>query len=59
MDIVAWSIRPLNLELLRQAKELGYKIHAVFVLTSDPSINVRRVQARVKSGGHDNGDNVV
>ena len=42
-----------NLELLRQAKELGYKIHAVFVLTSDPSINVRRVQARVKSGGHD------
>ncbi|MBO7662149.1 MAG: zeta toxin family protein [Clostridia bacterium] len=42
-----------NLELLRQAKEQGYRIHAVFVLTSSPSINVRRVQSRVKAGGHD------
>ncbi len=42
-----------NLELLRQAKEQGYEIHAVFVLTSDPGINVERVKSRVKAGGHD------
>lgn len=42
-----------NLELLRQAKEQGYEIHAVFVLTNDPRINVMRVKSRVKAGGHD------
>ena len=42
-----------NLELLRDAKAQGYEIHAVFVLTNDPEINVRRVQSRVKAGGHD------
>lgn len=42
-----------NLELLRQAKAQGYEIHAVFVLTNDPGINIRRVKSRVKAGGHD------
>lgn len=42
-----------NLELLRNAKAQGYEIHAVFVLTHDPSINVHRVKSRVKAGGHD------
>lgn len=42
-----------NLELLRQAKDAGYEIHAVFVLTCSSDINVRRVQERVLSGGHD------
>ena len=41
-----------NLELLRSAKEQGYEIHAVFVITRDPRINVERVKARVKAGGH-------
>ena len=42
-----------NLELLRRAKEAGYEIHAVFVLTCSSDINVRRVQERVRNGGHD------
>ncbi len=42
-----------NLELLQQAKEQGYEIFSVFVLTNDPEINVRRVRSRVKAGGHD------
>jgi len=42
-----------NLELLRQAKKQGYEIYAVFVLTSHPSINVRRVKSRARAGGHD------
>ncbi len=42
-----------NLDLLREAKEQGYEIHAVYVLTCDPSINVERVRSRVNAGGHD------
>ena len=42
-----------NLELLRRAKEAGYEIQAVFVLTCSSEINVRRVRERVRNGGHD------
>ena len=42
-----------NLELLHKAKEEGYEIYAVFVLTNDPAININRVKSRVKAGGHD------
>ena len=41
-----------NLDLLRRAKDAGYEICAVFVLTNDCEINVRRVRERVLSGGH-------
>ena len=42
-----------NLELLKRAKEKGYEIYAVFVMTKDSSINVQRVQRRAQAGGHD------
>lgn len=41
-----------KLDILREAKEAGYFIKCVFVLTVDPHINVARVEARVASGGH-------
>ena len=41
-----------KLDILRKAKEKGYFIKCVFVLTVDPNINVARVEARVASGGH-------
>lgn len=41
-----------NLELLREAKQAGYSIMAVFVLTHDPEINVARVRQRAEAGGH-------
>jgi len=41
-----------NIDLLRKAKEQEYEIHAVFVLTNNPSINVERVISRVRAGGH-------
>ena len=44
---------PRNIELLKKAKENGYRIEVVFVLTADSNINVARVQNRVKNGGHD------
>ena len=42
-----------KLDILKKAKEAGYFIKGVFVLTINPNINVARVAARVASGGHD------
>ena len=42
-----------NLELLRRAKKEGYFIRGIYVLTSDPEINVSRIRLRVALGGHD------
>ena len=42
-----------KMEILRRAKQEGYFIKGVFVLTADPRINKSRVKARVADGGHD------
>ena len=42
-----------NLLLLEEAKNAGYTIRAVFVLTRDASINIERVRGRAAAGGHD------
>mgnify|MGYP006316018799 FL=1 len=42
-----------NVELLKKAKNFGYQIEIVYVLTADPQINVSRVAQHVKNGGHD------
>lgn len=42
-----------NLNLLRKAREKGYFIRCIYILTVDVNINVLRVESRVKSGGHD------
>jgi len=41
-----------NLLLLKKAKENGYFIRGIYVLTIDPLINVTRVNARKALGGH-------
>lgn len=41
-----------KIDILEKAKEAGYFIKCVFVLTIDPFVNVARVEARVASGGH-------
>ena len=40
-------------EAIEKAKESGYFIKCVFMLTVDPEVNVARVATRVASGGHD------
>lgn len=42
-----------NINFLKKAKDMGYYIDAVFVLTADVEINVLRVQSRFARGGHD------
>lgn len=41
-----------NLKLLMMAKEQGYFIRCIYVLTSDVNINVFRVESREATGGH-------
>lgn len=41
-----------NIKLLRKAKEQGYFIRCIYVLTADVNINVHRVMRRFASGGH-------
>jgi len=41
-----------NLLLLKKAKESGYEVQCVYVLTCDENINVARVRARVAADGH-------
>ncbi len=41
-----------NIKLLIKAKENGFFIRCIYVLTADPQINVTRVKVREQSGGH-------
>lgn len=42
-----------NLKLLQKAKDRGYFIRCVYVLTRNPKINLARVKIRAKDGGYD------
>lgn len=42
-----------NLDLMARAKQVGYEVICIFVVTTEPEINVRRVKSRVRAGGHD------
>ncbi len=42
-----------NLDIMRRAKEAGYKVYLYFVSTVSPEINKYRVALRVANGGHD------
>lgn len=43
-----------KVEIIKQAKEAGYKVYLYFVSTEDPEINVYRVkEVRVAQKGHD------
>ena len=41
------------LRMMRRAKELGYQVNLLFVGTAGVSINLQRVELRVRKGGHD------
>jgi len=38
--------------LLEKAQRLGYRTYLYYIATDDPAINISRVRARVKQGGH-------
>jgi predicted ABC-type ATPase len=42
-----------NLEIMKRAKNAGYKVYLYFVSTESPEINIFRVKLRVKQNGHD------
>lgn len=42
-----------KVDFLTFSKERGYTTYLYFISTEDPEINIRRVENRVKKGGHD------
>lgn len=44
---------PSKVDLMIRAVDAGYDVTLYFVCTSDPEINVKRVENRVSTGGHD------
>lgn len=42
-----------NIDLMRRAKESGFYVACIYILTKSPDINVERVKNRAKNGGHD------
>ena len=44
---------PRNISLMHRAKEKNYYVICIYVLTSDPQINIERVKQRKRNGGHD------
>lgn len=44
---------PSKVELMRRAREMGYRVYLYFVSTESADINVGRVRSRVAEGGHD------
>jgi hypothetical protein len=44
---------PGKVDLMIRADDAGYDVTLYFVCTTDPEINVRQVENRVRRGGHD------
>lgn len=44
---------PSKIDLLKRARERGYRVYLYFVSTEDPNLNVGHVKIRVEQGGHD------
>jgi predicted ABC-type ATPase len=44
---------PGKVDLLREARGLGFRTYLYYVSTEDPEINIARVRLRVARGGHD------
>ncbi len=43
---------PSKIKEMKQAQEMGYRTYLYFVCIDDPTVNVERVEDRVKKGGH-------
>lgn len=50
---------PSKLNIMREAKENGYKVYLYFVSTDSPEINRLRVKSRKGQGGHDVPANLI
>ncbi len=50
---------PSKIDIMKQAKDAGYKVYLYFVSTEAPEINKYRVKLRTQLGGHDVPDDKI
>lgn len=43
---------PDKLNILQNSKNAGYRNYLYYVATEDPDVNIKRIQHRIRSGGH-------
>lgn len=43
---------PDKLSILQNSRNAGYRNYLYYVATEDPDVNIKRVQNRIRSGGH-------
>lgn len=48
-----------KLEIMKKAKDFGYKVYLYFIATKDPLINISRVKLRVAQNGHSVDENKI
>ena len=44
---------PAKIDILKKAQAEGFRTYMYFVATENPNVNIKRIQQRVKDGGHD------
>jgi predicted ABC-type ATPase len=49
----------LKLDLLREARQSGYRVGVIFIGLDDPQLSIARVMDRVDNGGHDVPDELI
>ena len=54
-EAISWETvfsHPSRLDVIREAKNLGYTVTLIYVTTINPKINIERVRIRAERGGH-------
>jgi predicted ABC-type ATPase len=59
METVFSDTKGLKLDLLREARQYGYRVGLVFIGLDDPQLSIARVMDRVDTGGHDVPDALI
>lgn len=59
LETVLSDTKGLKLGLLREAKQLDYRVGVIFIGLDDPQLSIARVMDRVDAGGHDVPDELV
>jgi predicted ABC-type ATPase len=53
LETVFSDSKGIKLDLLKRARDAGYRVGLIFIGVNDPDLSIMRVASRVEEGGHD------